>query len=549
MPLFAELDLRDRVTIVNAAHTDRYRAGVVLYTQSEVDNALYLILSGQVALYHLDPQGVETLVGQRGPGESMGEASVLIGEAHDTSALAVVETSVLVVEREALYRVMAENEGLRARLTPSPETARKMSAREFKWLGDDEVVVLFTNKHAWSFVRSLLLPLAVIAVALILSLALPGAAVVFLILATLLSLPVIAYLVVDWRNDFYVLTSQRLVHEENVPIIRQHREEAPLTNVQDVQFARNSFIAALLDFGDLTVETYAGSVAMKDVPHPEEVKRTIFVELERVRSRARAATRKSIRQELVHRMGQSQAPAERPAQTAPAQPPAPSVWSIARGVFRYFFPLLREEIGDTIRYRKHWVSLFRRSRFPLLGLVITLVGVLIWWYRGPILGAIEDSAWWVWLLLVAGMAGWALWEFEDWRNDQYMITANRIIDLQRVPFLLQETRKEAGLDRIQTSEVIVPTLWARLLGYGDVLIRVAGEGGEFRFVDVPHPARVQSEVNGHASLFKRRQAETEARNRRTELSDWFAVYEQIKTGYQSTLPDLDLGEKESDAHS
>ncbi len=549
VPLFAELNLSQRRAIVDIAHTDRYRTGVPLYTQSEVDNTLYLVMSGQVALYHIDPQGVETLVGHRGPGDSMGEASVMMGEPHDTSAVAAAETRVLVVERQALRRLMEEDESLRARLTPSPETARKMGARQFAWLAEDEVVVFFILKHYWSFVRSLLVPLGVLAGAAVLSAVLPGLAVIAWIAGVVLSLPIISFLLFDWRNDFYVLTDRRLVHEENVPIIRQRREEAPLSAVQDVQFARNSFVAALLDFGDLTVETYAGGVAMKDVPHPEELKRLIFVELERVRSRARAATRKSIRQDLERRVGQQDLPAEQRPPTPQVETQPPPAWSILEGVFRYFFPRLREEVGDTITYRKHWVALFRRSRFPLLGLIFTLLATLIWWNRGFLIGLLPDSAWIIWPILLLVMTAWALWVFEDWRNDLYMITGNRVIDLQRVPFLLQETRKEAGLDRIQTSEVIVPTLWARLLGYGDVLIRVAGAGGEFRFVDVQHPGKVQAEVSGRVDQFKRRQAETEARNRRTELSDWFAVYEQIKSGYTPTRAEVNLSEKESDVDS
>jgi hypothetical protein len=147
----------------------------------------------------------------------------------------------------------------------------------------------------------------------------------------------------------------------------------------------------------------------------------------------------------------------------------------------------------------------------------------------------------MWLVLLLAFGGWALWLFEDWRNDLYIVTPTRVIDLQRVPFLLQETRKESGLDKVQTMEVKILTPWARLFGYGNVIVRVPGAVYEFN--DVQHPARVQDEISKRVDQFKRRQAETEARGRQTELSDWFAMYDQIRTGYRAPVVDSDSSEQ------
>jgi hypothetical protein len=532
---FRESDLR---LLAESARPSTYRAGMELYRQSDVDNALYVIVSGTVSLFHVDPAGVETFVGFRttGPDGWLGEASVLLSDPHDVTVVAYTDVEVLEIERKDLDKLLDETPGLRGRLKPKPENADRLHAPRFGWQSPDESVVKFVREHQWALVRRMVIPVGLLialgVVFAIFSSAIPFLANVALVGGMFLIALLGFYLFIDWHDDFYVVTNKRVVHVDQIPGIRQKLEEAPLSTIQEIQFARNSILAHLLDFGDLRVETFAGSVAMKDIPQPEDVKSLIFREIEKVRSRARAAARKAIRDELQRRVGQ---PIHAPAPAAAAGPaevvrPASSFLSFIGGALRYFFPKLREESGDSIIYRKHWVALLRKSRLPFTGLIFTAVATLIWYRRGFLLGLLPDAFWVVWLVMLVVFFAWSLWIFEDWRNDLYIVTSTRIIDIQRIPFLLQETRKESGLDKIQTMEVKVLTPLARFFRYGDVIIRVPGAAYEFK--DVFRPNAVQAEISRRLDQFKRRQAENEARGRRAELSDWFAVYEQIKSGYQ-----------------
>ena len=533
---FRESDLR---LLAESARPSTYRAGAELYRQSDVDNALYVIVSGTVSLFHVDPAGVETFVGFRttGPDGWLGEASVLLSDPHDVTVVAYTDVEVLEIERKDLDKLLDETPGLRGRLKPKPENADRLHAPRFSWQSPDESVVKFVREHQWALVRRMVIPVGLLIalgiVFAIFSSAIPFLANVALIGGMLLIVLIGFYLFIDWHDDFYVVTNKRVVHVDQIPGIRQKLEEAPLSTIQEIQFALNSILAHLLDFGDLRVETFAGSVAMKDIPQPEDVKSLIFREIEKVRSRARAAARKAIRDELQRRVGQPIHVPVPAAATGPGEAarPASSFLSFIRGALRYFFPKLREESGDSIIYRKHWVALFRKSRLPFAGLFFTAVATLIWYRRGFLLGLLPDAFWVVWLVMLVVFFVWALWIFEDWRNDLYIVTSTRIIDIQRIPFLLQETRKESGLDKIQTMEVKVLTPLARFFRYGDVIIRVPGSAYEFK--DVSRPNAVQAEISRRLDQFKRRQAENEARGRRTELSDWFAVYEQIKSGYQT----------------
>src|SRR3972149_3330809 len=317
VPLFSELRNNDLRALAEIAQIETYRVGSELYRQSDVDNALYVLLSGRAALYHVDPAGVESFVGFREPGPegALGEASLLLSDAHDVTVIAYPDTQVLEIERKALQELMIREPGLKARLTPRPDNADRWKAPRFGWQAAEESVVKLVREHQWALLRRMVIPVGVLIVlgisAFVFNSVLQSNvfADIALIGAALIFIAICFYVFIDWHDDFYVVTNKRVVHVDQIPFVRPKLEEAPLSAIQEIQFARNSIVAHLLDFGDLRVETFAGSVAMKDIPQPGEVKSLIFREIEKVRSRAKAAARKAIRDELERRVSQKGAAA------------------------------------------------------------------------------------------------------------------------------------------------------------------------------------------------------------------------------------------------
>ena len=95
------------------------------------------------------------------------------------------------------------------------------------------------------------------------------------------------------------------------------------------------------------------------------------------------------------------------------------------------------------------------------------------------------------MIIVGGV--WNLWNVLDWQNDLYILTNDRIIDLEKVP-LISEDRREARLQQIQDVHYVMPGFINRLLDFGDVEVETAGRGGGFTFRSVPHPRQVQAEI-------------------------------------------------------
>jgi uncharacterized membrane protein YdbT with pleckstrin-like domain len=122
---------------------------------------------------------------------------------------------------------------------------------------------------------------------------------------------------------------------------------------------------------------------------------------------------------------------------------------------------------------------------------------------------------------------WLMWKYEDWQNDFYRVTATRLIHVEKLPFLLREERRESPLDRI-TNVRYEQSVVGRILGYGDVFVETAAVEGDFELRMVHRPERVQREIFSHMDDFEQRRKRREVEQRRTEMLEWFSVYDEVR---------------------
>ena len=543
VPLFAKLREDDLEAVARLVKRAEYPAGTEVCRQGQIGLTAYLVESGELRVLHVDPQGVEHEVGRLGPGSFFGQTSLLLGEIRDASVEVVQDAVLLYLNKEDLDELIQERPAIRRSLQVRPEIARRYKARRFKWQDPDEVVILAVHKHDVLLVQQLAFPALVMLVGLACFYwFLHSRSLLFLILGVLLTLVPLSfslYLYADHRNDDYIVTSKRVVHEERVPLVRESRAEAPLRMIQDIQQSQEGLLARMLDFGDLTIETAGerGHVAFRRIPHPAQVREAIFEHIQRVQSGARAEERAAIRDALRRHFG-IPTPAVPAATLAPIrkkrrfQLTLPG-WLLAPlGTFRYFLPRLRYEQGDTITWRKHWIALIGAIVLPTL-LILAATGVAIFLVTEspthPIPILIGYGT------LMVFLFPWWLWRFADWQNDIYQVTSTRIIDVERLPFFLRETRREASLSRIQNITLEIPGVLGKLLDYGSVRIETAG-GEAFTFAYVKDPRSVQVEIFRRVEAFQRRQRQEEAERRRSELLDWFSVYDGLRQPRPTPTP-------------
>jgi len=536
--LFSELRLEERRAVAELFGEVTFEAGDTVCRQGRPADKAYYVKSGRLKIQHVNPDGIEEEVGTLEPESFFGQTSLLLGEPHDATVTAIEESTVLTIQKDDFDRLLDERPQMMNRLQLRSDVARKRDAPSYGWEDPDESVVLSMHKHAIFLLNNLLLP----AFLVLLDVAAFGywyaisASIVPLIIGVLLLLPPLGfagYLILDHYNDDYIVTNKRVVHEERIPFLRESRVEAPLRTIQDIQESQEGLLAQMYDFGDLIIETAGerGHIVFREIPDPEETRNIIFEQIQRARATSRAQELRNIRSAMHEHFGIKPEQEEEEGEEVTEgedQPEKKARYGLRRllrsslEAASYFFPSLRQEQGDTITWRKHWIALLKPIALPtLLGVLSTVFAVLVLSFFN-----------WLPVLILYGLAmvfiiPWWLWNFDDWRNDVYQVTQTRIIDVERLPFYLREQRREASLGKIQNINLEVPGFFGKVLNYGSVRIETAGSGA-FTFPYVHKPYQVQAEIFSRVEKFQERQEKAETARRRDQLLDWFSVYDQIQ---------------------
>jgi membrane protein YdbS with pleckstrin-like domain len=295
-----------------------------------------------------------------------------------------------------------------------------------------------------------------------------------------------------WYYDIYVVTDRRLLDFARKPLIYERRDEAQLTKLQDVRVEFPNPLALLLDFGNVQVQTAGsrGTIKCSLVSHPRQVQARILQLAAAAQQRTPVGVEAPEASQMRAYLGM---PTSEDPSVLPTMVGAPA---FGRSTLRplgwrgYLHTLLRPNLevapGDRV-WRKHWWVLMRATAVSgaLFNAGIILGVVMVWkvgfvpWLAIPL------------AMFVGGI--WNLWNVLDWQNDLYILTADRIIDLDKAPFI-SEDRREARLQQIQDVHYVMPSFINRLLDFGDVEVETAGRVGGFTFHSVPHPRQVQAEI-------------------------------------------------------
>lgn len=554
IPLFAELKRqrrrRELQALAKLVHFEEFEQGQWLFKQGERGTRLYCILEGVVRLVRIDREGLTRYVRDMQPGDSVGQTALLVGDVHDTSAEALTPVKVLYLEREEFRSFLEQNQRVRRLLKVPPQLQQRLEAPEFKWLREDELVIFSERRHWIYLLRRTTLPIFLLfilfpLVSVLLGLGGPIAT-VFAVLVGILLLAIVGWIVweyLNWRDDVFVLTTERIIHYERTWPVRESMEEAPLGNLEDINVVRSSFLANTLGFGDIILQTAGETVEidLTGVRQPMRLRELIFREIERNQARDIVTLRSKIRDKLERRLrSEDLPPPPEPSPPSPVQPPRKGM-ILPSALKDYFFPpsWMVGRNQQTVYCHRYWLPGFIRNLHIILPFfIVTVAGLWL------IVGAVITNrflSWFLalWLFVEAVLFAIMLWQLEDWRNDYFEITPNRVILVFQKPMLLEETRQETRLDRIQNISYEVPNVLARLLKYGHVMLETAGETGRYELKWVRYPQELQGEISRRQREFRERKSESEAERREEDLLNWFDVYDKLHQG-QGSPPDTQL---------
>jgi hypothetical protein len=196
---------------------------------------------------------------------------------------------------------------------------------------------------------------------------------------------------------------------------------------------------------------------------------------------------------------------------------------------------LRIEEGGKVIYHKHWVILVQQAWKPL-ALFFGDIAFVIWRLIGlaydPARSFIRVNAAGTYspdtlvvtaLILILPIGGWLWYEYEDWKNDIFMVTADEIFDIDRKPFGKEE-RRSAQIENILSTSYAREGIIPIIFNYGTVKISVGGT--QMGFEDVMDPASVQADINRRRSARIAKKNEDAGKDDRERFATWIAAYHQ-----------------------
>jgi hypothetical protein len=533
--LFHGLGDEELATIADQLEEWPYTAGEVIYRQGQKADNFYLIYKGSVKIVTLQ-KGKEINPSNLVTTDYFGHLDLLERRSRAGTATALTDTLLLALPQEKFYKLRKTSSDFASNLDIAVRTRQLARSLQFRWLAPGEAIYFLARKHPIVLIRNLILPFLVLFVPAILLYWWVASAPSFLVLfaasaSLVLDILWAIWLYVDWGNDYYIVTSQRVVWLEKVVAVYDSRQESPLNTILAVA-VETSLLGRWFDFGDVVVRTFVSKIVFRYVSHPKQAQRMIEEYWKRTKDQAVGVEKEAMKESIRKKLGISvpAVPAVAPPKKADFPPP--------RGLAKVFGSFgtdrlrLRYEQGDTVVYRKHWFVLIRKAWIPILGLLFFL-GIFL--YRlyliattsatlfGGQNGTTPDAWAGAFVILFFVMVIWFIYDFVDWSNDRFEVNNEQIIDVYKKP-LSTESRNASQLENILGTEYERVGILGQMFNYGDVLITIGGT--KLTFEDVVDPATVQSDIDRRRMQQKARKEEKDRAAKRDEMADWLAIYHQ-----------------------
>ena len=513
-------------------------ANAVIFERGERPDGFYLIYKGKVKVTRPTEKGTDFLA-ILSAGDYFGEEALFEKRIRSATITTMEDSIILFLARDEFEKLLTEYDKLRPNFLVAIKSRKLARSLMFKWLGPKEVIYFLARRHKIRLYQALLAPFFVLFVPLLLFL--------WAIVSTNATTPYVVgtivlvadllwalWRAVDWSNDYYIVTNQRVVWVERVIGIYDSRQEVPLSTILAVNVETDA-IGRILDYGNVSVRTFVGSIRFDFVDHPVQAADMIREYWDRTKKIGTEAQKIAMKNALRSKLGLTVHP-------MPGDELPPIVMedkevqkkSVLRIVLSNVFKLRVEE-GGTVTYRKHWFVLVQQAARPLFFFfgVITLIGIRIWYLAGTENNAVferinggiprPDTMIVSLLFVLLIIFGWMIWEYVDWSNDIFKVTPDEIIDLDKTPFGSEE-RRSAQIENILSTEYERIGLTGYLLNYGTVYITVGGTKLEFQ--DVLDPAGVQADINRRRMVRIAKKNDDNASVERERMATWLAAYHQ-----------------------
>lgn len=545
MPLFAHLTVQAIDQLAGVMRVASFQKGVLIFDMGHPANAMFVVVEGQVERESQSGEGgaVSKLLRR---GDFFGEEALLFDDPREYRVTAVADCLLLRFDVEDYLALWDDLPGIESRLEILIQSQHLSKTKSLSWLQADEHLQVMARRHTAVLWGKLVLPvLTFLGVILLFGLMqfswLPDRIYGWIILAVGLPLNIFWFVwrVIDWKNDYFIVTNKRVVWIEKVALIYESRQEAPLRTIMSVGIQR-SRIGTLIGFADVVVTTYVGTIRLRDLAQAETIASLIESYWHRAKSVNRREEAKIMTEILAGKLGFTEETREGTAEALNEPSPAARISQTLQGTtgskepgfFAWLlddFIRLRYEMDGAVVYRKHWFKLVESTWLPVVlmisgvvSLAARLAGRLAFLPMMPALIVI--------LVFMFFMFLWVIYQYADWRNDIFKVTLEQIIDIDRKP-LGKVRQRSAPLENVLSIEYQRKGFWGFLFNFGTVSIAVGNM--QLTFDHVYNPSEVQQDIFYRMGERLEHIRQFEIDSERERVSEWIASYHRKVADFNS----------------
>ena len=541
--IFNDLSDFEIAYIAERLKSESYAQNAQIFLEETTGDKMYIVVTGKVRITRMDDDNdVPTELAVIGTWDIFGQDALYTSQPRSATATAYTAVDLFYLDEEDFEWLLNNFPQVEPYLLAFARTHQFIQKYHIQWLGDGEYIHLITRRHPirliketfgivvgigiiFNFLRIFWLLFnefeGLISVFWVFGLGLAG-----------LGIAAVTYAYIEWRNDFFFVTNVRVVWRERILFRSTSRQETPLRAIQSLNIQTPGFIARAINVGDLIVRTFNSELHMTEVHYPERMKDLIVGFILRSKRRSQRDQLAAIRMTIRDRLGIEGEIIE--SEEPEAVPPVPGKRYSRFSIFK-----TRIIEGNTITYRKHWSIFLKNSLMPNIIFIISLIVITIV-STYLVMNDIGGERWIFGATVI--MTGitflWWLYEYEDWRNDLYRLTADTIIDRDKKPFG-QESFRSAPVDRIQSLGHEVPNIIGLILNVGNVNINVGDQ--TFTFEGVHDPSVVHQDIARRMEEL-REKAEDDRRNEDYDrMATWLEIYHDETEDQRFPWRKQDLG--------
>ncbi len=504
-----------------------FKKGDVIFNEGASASYLYVVFEGQVEVLKEEGHSLQRK-NLLSAGDLLGEDVLSESLKREASARALEDTLLIRIALPVLTKFIQRNQELRRHFQIMIDSYRVLLSNRQDFDLDGETIHFIGRPHKIFLITR--------AIFFLIFALLAGCAAQYLSSVGFLSAKValwafiisfsiyffwLAWNVAEWSNDIFIFTDRRVISLDRGLFIYESREETPLDAVVSLT-SQSNVLGRQYGFGDLSIRTFTGLLILKNLPQIATAQKLLEFLIDRSRADRQQEEKKDFENLLRSRRGlQFEQTAEMNMGDSSGERIPPGEENSESFANTKIGKIRKDD--SVVVYRTHWLFLLRKTIFPTL-LIVSLVLIDLFMFAN--LPAIINSAvaQTIFAVLLVLATGWWLFQYLDWRNDQYIITPEQLIDIYRRPLGLEDKRT-APLESIQSIRYKRQGLLGLIFNYGAVYVKVGNE--DFAFENIHNPLEVQQTLFGYLERANLIEKQASLVEQRRQMADWMDTYQRF----------------------